>query len=179
MKPSRFLWLFASASLLFASASAPPAADAEQPTVITAIKGKMVRNSQETLITLDQAVTLTGTNLRITCDHLDGVLVGSVELSKHDKIKSLLVTGHVHISQSGREASCGRAEFFPDEDKIVLTEGPVITVNDGKEPFIQKGSIITITRGVVEVSNPEFTIPTIKALGVDLPKTLSAPAKQP
>ncbi|MEI6861403.1 MAG: hypothetical protein WCL04_04040 [Verrucomicrobiota bacterium] len=181
MKPSRLLWFFATATgLLFAAA--PPAIDAEQPTVMTALKSTWVRSNgnQENLLVLDQAVTLTGTNLRITCDHLEGVVVGlgdkSVTLTNHDKFKSLVVTGHVHIAQNGREASCGRAEVFPGEDRIVLTETPVLTANNGEGSLIQEGSMITITRGIVEVTNPKITIPELKALGVD-PKVLSAPAK--
>ncbi len=34
--------------------------------------------------------------------------------------------GDVHIVQSDREAACGRAEVLPDDDKIILSDHPVV-----------------------------------------------------
>ncbi len=190
MKPPLLLWLFAAATgFLLAADSAAPAADATQPTVITSVRGKIVNGEAETLITYDQAVTVTGTNLRITCDHLEVVLVRlgdkSETLSKLDKFKSLVATGHVHIVQGDREASCGHAEILPGEDKIVLTEEPVVTYHDEVNPWVAAGDRITMFKGKreVDVENPRTTLPSVKNLGLDptkvLPPAATPATKQP
>jgi lipopolysaccharide export system protein LptA len=128
---------------------------------------------------------VTGTNLRLTCDHLEVVIVRlgdkTVTLSKLDKFRSLVATGHVHIVQGDREASCGHAEVLPGEDRIVLTEKPVVTYNDGANTWVQAGSRITLLRGKgeVEVDNPETTGPSVKNLGFDPTKPSAPTPKQP
>ncbi len=47
-------------------------------------------------------------------------------------ISQITATGHVKIEQEGRTAICGRAEIFPREGKIVLTENPILVDNNGR-----------------------------------------------
>ncbi len=198
MKPTcRLLPLaaLAAATLFGANSIPPPPTPAtEQPTVITATRQKIVYGDKETLITYDGAVTVSGTNLRILCDHLEVVLYKlgdkSESLSKLDRFKSLIATGRVHVTQGDREASSGRTEVLPGEDKIVLTEDPVVTLpaKDGS-PVVMKGARITYHRGrgEIEVEQAVTTGPSLKDLGAtpaDLapatPATPPAPApKQP
>jgi lipopolysaccharide export system protein LptA len=177
---------FASAVVLFAAAPTLPAAApaAEQPTVITSTRAKVVRGEKETVIVYDGTVIVAGTNLRILCDHLEVVLHRLGEradsLSVLDKFKSLVATGHVHVTQGDREASCGRAEVLPGEDKIVLTEDPIVTYRDGPNTVTNAGSRITFNRGKneLEIEQPRTTGPSLPDLGAkpaDLAPATPAP----
>lgn len=148
-----------------------------QPTVIeSAGPGEMVSSDTETTITFRDRVVVTGTNLRLTCDYLEVVVVrkgdATATLGKVDKFRSLLATGNVRIVQGDREAACGRAEVKPEEDKITLSEKPVVVFH-GEEARIA-GKTITMFRGErrVVVEEPVSTLPEIKDLGFD-------PAKKP
>jgi lipopolysaccharide transport protein LptA len=44
-------------------------------------------------------------------------------------IQKIVAAGNVHIFQKDREATSGRAEFFPGEGKMVLTDNPKVTDN--------------------------------------------------
>jgi len=175
------------AGALFAAAPAAPSA--EQSTIITASRAKVVRGEKETVITYDGSVTVSGTNLRILCDHLEVVLFRlgdkAESLSTLDKFKSLVATGHVHVTQGDREASCGRTEVLPGEDKIVLTEDPVVTLQDREgKPVVLNGSRITYHRGKgeIEVEQVVTTGPSFKDLGAapaDLKPAPATPAPAP
>ena len=95
----------------------------------------------------------------------------------------------MRILQHDREAVCGLAEVLPDEDKIVLSDNPVIVFhNNGTR---QAGDTITLFRGSreVKITNMRATLPPLKDLGFDPDKILKdekasqpkqdQPAKQP
>ncbi len=162
---------------------APP-----QKTVLTADHSEFVTDKAETRFTFygtpQKRVTLTGTNLEIVCDHLEIIAVSAGVKSNPgstvptlDKFKYLLATGNVRIVQSDREATCGRAEVFPREDKIELTEKPIIIDHsadvttggkiDHSADKTSAGSKITMLRGEqrVLIENTRFEGPEIKDLG--------------
>lgn len=151
-----------------------------QPTVIeSAGPGEMVSTDKETTITFKDRVVVTGTNLRLSCDYLEVVVLRkgdpTATLGKVDKFRSLLATGNVRITQGDREAACGRAEVKPEEDKIVLSEGPVVAFH-GDDARLA-GKRITMFRGDrrVIVEEPVSTLPPIKDLGFDSPEKPDAP----
>lgn len=162
-----------------------------------------------------QRVTLTGTNLKIVCDNLELTAVGITDeddknstgttLPALEKFKYLLATGNVQIVQGSREATAGRAEVFPREEKVVLSEEPrlvdhvgdrvvdgVVSHADDREV---RGSRITMLRGQekVIVEDSVFEGPALRDLGYerDQPapgasapestatETTSTPATQP
>ncbi|MFH1498229.1 MAG: LptA/OstA family protein [Verrucomicrobiota bacterium] len=178
--PKTLLALFAMVSAGLAPLDAQTAPNtvglpnAEVPAVPTELRSEkleMTSTDEETRAIATGSVVLTGTNLRITCDRLEIVAtrigdknetVGTLE-----KFKYLLATGRVKIIQDDREATCGRAEVFPREEKVVLTEEPVII--DKSTDFVAAGERITLLRGQREVlvDLPRFTGPPIKDLGGD------------
>ncbi|MDB6113464.1 MAG: OstA-like protein [Lacunisphaera sp.] len=183
LRPCLLLALGFSPALLPAQSAEP------QPTVVESSgPGEMVSTDTETIITFRDNVRVTGTNMKLTCDYLKVVVIRtgdkSATLGKLDKFRSMLATGNVHMIQGDREAACGKAEVLPDQDKIILTETPVIVFHDPEGR--QAGSKITMYRGQrrVEIENPVTTLPTIKDLGVDKEKkpataTPAEPAKKP
>jgi lipopolysaccharide export system protein LptA len=174
MKPLRALALLAALPL----APAAFAADAAPPS--TELRGdhlEMWTVNAETRAICTGAVTLTGTNLRILCDRLEitaeGVGDKAATIPTLDKFKYLLATGHVRIVQGDREATCGRAEVLPRDDKVVLTEEPVVI--DHGAGVTSAGEKITLLRGQqrIEVDKPHATFPAIKDLGYDRNKVPS------
>ncbi len=162
-------------------AIAPAQTAAPQPTVIESDgRGEMVSTDTETTITFRDNVRVTGTNMKLTCDYLEVVVIRSGDkaatLGKLDKFRSMLATGNVRMIQGDREAACGRAEVLPEQEKVVLSGNPVVVDRDQNTRIA--GEKITMLRGQrrVEVEKPLLTAPEIKDLGVD--KTPAAP-KQP
>jgi lipopolysaccharide export system protein LptA len=149
-----------------ATANAPA-----QPTVIESRSLEMRSTDKETIAIFHENVVVTGTNLRLTCDHLEVVAsrVGdtSATVAKLDQFKSLVATGRVRIVQGDREVTCGRAEVLPLEEKIILTESPVVIDHSG--PYTERGTRIILLRGErrVIVENSVFQGPPIIDLGFD------------
>ncbi len=133
----------------------------------------MVSNDKqtETTITFKDHVVATGTNMKLTCDFLEVVVNRSGDpaatIGKLDKFRSMLATGNVYFVMGDREAACGRAQILPGEDKVILTEHPVLVDHD-KESRVA-GERITLYAGQhrVEIDKPILTGPPIKDLGVD------------
>jgi len=180
------LLLLAPCSLLRAGeAGAPPPAPV--PTVIESDTGEMVSATQETTFSFKGRVVVTGTNLKVTCDQLVVVALRSGDpaalIGKQEKFKSLLATGHVRILQNDREATCDRAEIFPQQDQIVLTGHLAIRALDNS--FVQTGEKGTLfrdqRRAVIEgteTERPRITLPSLKDLGYDQEKA-NEPEKKP
>jgi hypothetical protein len=117
------------------------------------------------------SVRLNGTNLKLQCDKLEFVAIGVGDKSSTvptlEKFKYLIATGHVVIVQGDREATCGRAEVLPHDDKVILTENPVL-VDHGTE-WTSAGEKITMLRGErrVIVDKSRVSGPALRDLGFD------------
>lgn len=146
------------------------------PTVIESGSAEMTSTDKETTFTFRKNVTVTGTNMKITCDEL--VVVAkragdpAATLGKQENFKSLIATGNVRITQSDREATCGRAAVYPGDDKVELMENPV--VRSIKEGWTQTGPKMVLYRGqrraVIEgtaTERPKLILPPLKDLGYD------------
>jgi len=190
MNPSRLSRRLAPGVLLlslglgraFAADARPPAVP-PVPTVITSKTLEMWSTDTDTRSIFDRDVVVTGNGMRMTCDHLDvtATRLGDKDatLGALDKFKTLVATGHVHIVQGDRDVTCGRAEVFPRENRIVLTEQPVVIDHSG--PYVAKGTKIILLRGERRLfgDNVEITGPAIKDLGFDKDKPMQAPAPAP
>ena len=162
------------AVLVFIASLAGPAAvrSAEPPnTVIVSQSLDMHSTATETISVFTGNVVVTGNDLRITCDRLDVVSTRGGDhtdtVGRQENFKSLIATGHVHIVQQDREASCGRAEVRPRENKVILTENPVVI--DHGNNTVATGEPIVLLRGERRVlgTNVRITLPPIKDLGFD------------
>jgi lipopolysaccharide export system protein LptA len=185
--PTLLLALLTAPSLL--SAADKKSAAASVPTVITSTSMEMWSTDTETRSIFKENVTVTGNNLRITCDKLDVTavrLVGkdaqaekNATLPSVEKFKTLVATGNVHIVQGEREVTCGKAEVFPGEDRVVLTEKPVVIDNDG--PYVATGDRIVLLRGERRIFGDNIRLqgPPIRDLGFEKNKPVQAPAALP
>ena len=146
-------------------AEAPP----PPPTVIESQSLDMHSSADETVSIFTGNVVVTGNDLRITCDRLEVVSVRIGDkadtIGQQDKFKSLLAIGHVHIVQGDREASCGRAQVLPRDDKVILTENPVVI--DHGNNTVATGEPLVLLRGERRVTgqNVHITLPALKDLG--------------
>ena len=180
MKLLRPIFLAALCAALLAVIPARAQQIAEtQPTVIDSEQLDMRSTDTLTTFVFTNRVVVTGTNLRLTCDKLEVVTTrqGDVTatIGKLGHFKSLVATGNVRLLQSDREAACGRAEVLPDDDKIILTDNPV--VKDLANGATASGPRMVLFRGerraVIEggEANPSrIVLPAIKDLGFDKDK---------
>jgi lipopolysaccharide export system protein LptA len=183
MKPSplRAVLIFtaslATAAVICAAPPPPP------PTIIESQSLDMRSSLAETVSVFTGNVVVTGNDLRLTCDRLDVVSVRigdkSDTIGQQDKFKSLLATGHVHIVQGDREASCGRAEVLPREDKVTLTDNPVVI--DHGNNTVATGEPLVLLRGERRVTgqNVHITLPPLKDLGFGKNAPLPEPDAPP
>jgi lipopolysaccharide export system protein LptA len=156
-----------------ASLAVPAAVHSAEPpnTVIVSEALDMHSTDNETLSVFTGNVVVTGNDLRITCDRLDVVSTRMGDktdtIGQQENFKSLIATGHVDIVQQDREANCGRAEVRPRENKVILTENPVVI--DHGNNTIATGEPIVLLRGERRVlgTNVRITLPPMKDLGFD------------
>lgn len=176
------------AALLCAHAADAPAAKPPVPppvpTEIESGSAEMLGGDKENTLILRDRVTVTATNLRMTCDQLVVVMRRRGDtadtLGEPQNFKSLVATGSVRIEQAGREATCERAEIFPSDDRVVLTGNPRVRTGDGQweggSPRIELLRGERIVRMLSEDGKrPHFTLPPLKDLGFDPDKAKEAP----
>lgn len=180
------LLLAALCALRAADAPTPPPAPATPPvpTTIESGSAETISTDKETTFILRDRVTVSGTNLKITCDQLVVIMrrrgEATATLGNPQNFKSLVATGSVRILQGDREALCERAEIFPGDDRVVLSGAPhpIVRTLDGL--YQATGPKIEMLRGerVVRIlsedgARPTFTLPALKDLGFDpnAPKT--------
>ena len=174
--PSAFLagFLVACGPRVFAADAAP------QKTSLDCDHAEMWSVGAETRGICTGSVTLIGTDLKITCDRLEFAALGigdkNSTLPTLEKFQSLLATGHVVIVQGDREATCGRAEVLPREDRVVLTENPVV-IDHGSDLTNTGDEIVLDHRDRrVIVKKAHVVGPPIKDLGFQEAKPAAPPA---
>ena len=169
--------------ILVLASGARAADQAARPTELTCAHTEIWSVGQETRGICTGAVTLIGTDLKITCDRLEFTALGvgdrNSTMPTLEKFKYMLATGHVVIVQGDREAVCGRAEVLPQADKVVLTENP--SVVDRGTGWTNAGEQITLLHGErrVIVDKAHVVGPAIKDLGFDQAKPAAAPSAPP
>ncbi len=133
-----------------------------------------ISTDTETIATFRDNVVVTGTDLKLYCDFLKVIVLRKGDpdstLGGYGNFKSLVATGNVRIVQGDREATCGRAEVFPSENRIVLSESPVVRSLDNE--YVATGPRLVLYRGerraVIEGQPDErarITLPPLKDLG--------------
>jgi lipopolysaccharide export system protein LptA len=159
-----------------ASTSPTPKQEVPPPTIFESDHGEMQTLEETTRFLLTGNVRVTGNNLRVFCDRLEvyAPRAGSPQATPTTAggIERILAVGNVRIEQEGREALAGRAEVFPQEGRIVLTESPMIrdeqgTVTGERITFLQGEARAVVEGG--ESGPARITLPTIPDLGSGAP----------
>ena len=154
----------------------PLGAQEVQPTVIDSEQLDMRSTDTLTTFIFTKKVVVTGTNLKLTCDRLEVISTRkgdpTATIGKLGRFKSLIAEGSVHIIQSDREAACGRAEVLPDDDKIILTDHPVVkdlangATATGPRMVLYRGERRAVIEGADDAPS-RIILPAIKDLGFD------------
>ena len=156
------------------------------PTEIESGAAEMISSEKETTFTFSKGVTVTATNLKLTCRDLVVLAVRSGDpsatIGKQEQFKSMVATGSVRIVQNDREATCDRAEVFPGENKVILTGNPRVRSLDGQ--YQATGPAMELLRGERRAriignatERPRITLPALKDLGYEKEKPKAAPAQ--
>ncbi|HEY1792620.1 MAG TPA: LptA/OstA family protein [Opitutaceae bacterium] len=169
--------LLVSAALALAAAAAPlrlAGAPPPQDTTIDSVTSESQSTDTETTFEFHDHVAVVGNGMTLHCDYLKVIATRTGErsatLGQYSRFKYLLATGHVRIVQEDRVATCGRAEVFPGEDRLVLTENPVVSIPS--EGYTAYGPRMILYRGqrraVIEGTPGQpshISLPPIKDLG--------------
>jgi len=156
------------------TAETVPAEPAAPPTVIRSDRVEMVTNDEETHFVFSNNVSVTGNNLVVLCDRMEVFSTRNTSETERTPeigaVRLILALGNVRIEQEGRVGTAGRAELFPLEGRVVLTENPVIRNEHGTVT----GYRIILNQGenqaIVESGDQrpaEIILPTIPNLGAD------------
>lgn len=165
-------------SLIFAEAEPAPAPEeaapeeAAPPTVIRSERVEMVTREDETHFVFSDKVSVTGNNLVVHCDRMEVFSSRNSAATERapeiGAVRLILAIGNVRIEQEGRIGTAGRAELFPIEGRVVLTESPTIRNEHGTVT----GHRIILNQGenqaIVESGDEqpaEITLPAIPNLG--------------
>jgi lipopolysaccharide export system protein LptA len=181
MTLARFTFL---AAAIFAGTAALHAQGApEQPTVIESRQLDMRSTETETTSIFTGNVVVSGTNMKLSCDRLEVVALRQPDpqaaIGNIERFKSLVAVGNVRIIQGDREATCGRAVVLPGDDKITLTDQPVVT--DHGVGWTWTGDELLLLRGERQVrgSNVRIVGPPVKDLGFDKERKVEGAPEAP
>ncbi|HEY1848794.1 MAG TPA: hypothetical protein VGG37_06295 [Opitutaceae bacterium] len=182
------------AALAIAAATPARAAEAPRDTTIDCTGlAESVSTDTDTTTEFHDNVVAVGNDLVLHCDYLKVIAsrIGdkTATLGKYGKFKYLLATGHVKVVQGDRVATCGRAEVFPGEERVVLTGSfpgispaqPVVSIPS--EGYTATGPRMILYRGqrraVIEGMPGQpahISLPPIKDLGFPAAKPAEKPA---
>lgn len=128
-----FVWLSGAIVCLVAQES-EEAADGLMNTVITSDSLDMVSGDEISEFHFKGNVSVVGTNLNMSSDELlvTAIKIGDTDatVSSSSTVNKIIAIGNVKVNQEGRTAESGRAEFFPEDKTVLLTEDPVVTEGD-------------------------------------------------
>jgi lipopolysaccharide export system protein LptA len=174
------------AVIAMAAVPASRAAEAPKDTTIDCNGlAESVSTDAETSTEFHDNVVAVGNDLVLHCDYLKVIATRIGEkaatLGKYGKFKYMLATGHVKIVQGDRVATCGRAEVFPNEDRVVLTEQPVVSIpSEGYTATAPRMVLYRGQRRAVLEGTPgqpsHISLPPIKDLGFPAQKAGDKPS---
>ncbi len=125
---------------------------------LTITSQTMTAQGKEQKALFEGAVVLTQGDLIIHSDHMvvtfkrekDGRKGPSEQRAFGQQIEKIVATGQVVIEKSSGTATCGRAVYFKDEEKVVLTESPVACQNGTRVTGLRMTMYLQEDRSIVE-----------------------------
>jgi lipopolysaccharide export system protein LptA len=161
-----------------------PVRSAEPPnTVIEAQSCEITSSDTETLSVFTGNVTVTGNEIRLTCDRLDVVSLRGGDrqatIGKQEQFKSLVASGKVRMVQGEREATCERAEVLPGEDRITLTGRPMVIDHGNNSTATGEPLVLYRKQRRVDGTNVRIVLPPIKDMSYDKNQAPPAPTNPP
>jgi lipopolysaccharide transport protein LptA len=106
-----------------------------EETVITSDHFEMQSGDSETTFLFTGNVIVIGTDLQASCEKMQVFSESSgnndAPIGEVGKISYVIMLNNVVIEQAGRKATSERADLYPQEGKVVLTENPKVVDVDG------------------------------------------------
>lgn len=129
-----------------------------QATVIVSNKQVFLSEGEKDSYIFDGDVKITGTEFNASCEKVDVEIKPDPRGNR--KIQTIIMREKIKIFYGMRTASAGRADIYPEQEIISLTESPVIMEQDKTKI---RGSKITYTKGVASATfeNATITLPSI------------------
>jgi len=129
-------------------------------TVITSSKQWLVSSDTADRYYFEGDVKIEGTDMHSECGKIEVVMKPQSKKSSAKRITQIIMTDSVKMVQGLKEATCGRAEFLPEEEMAILSEDPVVynrednTRASGYRMVYRKG------RGGVSIEGEQSTVPS-------------------
>ena len=133
----------------------------EKPTVITSDKQWLVGGTDSDRYFFEGDVKASGTDMDVSCGKAE-VEMRKLKSGGHS-ISKICLLESVNISSGLKSATCGRAEVFPEDEMVVLSEDPVVI--DREDNTRVSGPRMVYNRGR-------------RSMTVEAETTSSAPAAQ-
>lgn len=173
-------------SLATACFAQPIPEAAVRPTEIESVRLRVQNDGDTAYFVFSEEVRLQATNLILECDTLEvfarrdadaEAAVGTI-----GAIQRIVATGNVRIEQAQRVATAGKAVVEPNEERIVLTEKPVVTQAgtrlEADELIIERGNG-TIIVNPTTPNKLRFIGPAIDDMGFENEKPAEPEAEAP
>lgn len=96
----------------------------EKPTVITSDKQWLVGGTDSDRYFFEGDVKASGTDMDVSCGKAE-VEMRKLKSGGHS-ISKICLLESVNLSSGLKSATCGRAEVFPEDEMVVLSEDPVV-----------------------------------------------------
>lgn len=170
------------ATILISGALVAAASEDENPrTIIESNSLELATDAKENRFLFSGDVRIRSTNLEAECDRMTVVSLRTPDsdpeatLAEIGSIASIYAEGNVVIRQAGRTATAGRAEIYPGEGRVVLTEDPVVrdergmTVTGPRMVILQgeRRVLIEGVDGALTEARPTVSLPSLPDLGFD------------
>lgn len=151
-------------------------------TVIESDHLELKTSAEENIFLFEGNVRVEGTNLTAVCDRMEVTASRTADsdpdaaFGQVGAITHIAALGNVVISQANRTAEAGRADIYPREGKVILTEKPRVTdergmVATGTRMVLLQGERRVIIEGEdgedVSGDRPRVTLPSLPDMGFD------------
>ena len=125
----------------------------KKTTVIKSDKQWLTSTAKEDKYYFQGNINITGTNMDATCENMEVVIPNKPKAKK--EISQIIMTKNVKLTQQLKEATCDRADIFPIDNIVELTESPiVIDREDNSRVYGHKITYNNGTRKVQVESDP-------------------------
>ena len=131
---------------------------ARKNTLIESDKQSFVSGEEKDTYIFEGNVVINGTDFAADCQKVEVEM--KPDKSGKRNISLIVMTDNVSVSQGKRSAAAGRADIYPEQEMIALTDSPIVVNEDGTQA---RGSRITFTKGKssLSIENPTIRLPQI------------------
>ncbi len=145
----------------------PPPTTAETKTSITSDSLEVINTEKGNRFIFSGSVAIQGEDFLATCDRME-VKTDSTGADDFGAIALIEATGEVTIRQGSRVATAGKALIYPQEDEVVLEDGPKVadgrgTVTGYRMILHGKDRKITVEPGPDGVQ-PRVELPSLRSI---------------